>query len=228
MVLFTLRAEAQVPRPEVHHVRWPLLDIIMLPDSASLWILAGPNPGTRQWESKSHLVDFSVDPVLAFQWVTVARRLVPPPPGRSLPDTAARVTPPLRARKGPGFLLLGTNTKPSADRSFILLVSDSTSRIHWKSFASAVQVDSLLTALELSAVSSQAGGKGWDIWDCEDPDTPVGIVSQPRPAYPSALGDMGRIGALGRPELLIPSEEGPTPKHEAGGVWCLVRCARSG
>lgn len=195
-ILFALPADAQVSRPEVHRVRWPLLDVVMVPDSSGVWFVAGPNAGTVNWESGSNLVSMGIDPILALQWVTTARRLTPLR-GRSFPDSAARVTPPLRARKGPGFVLLGTNTrKPSAERSFILLVSDSTSRTHWKSFASAAQVDSLLTALELSAVASQFGGKGWDIWDCEDPEIPVRIVSQPRPAYPPRLAEMDRIGRV--------------------------------
>jgi len=205
-------AEAQVRSlwPEVHRVRWPLLDIVLVPDSSSVWFLAGPNAGTTQWGRGTNLADFGIDPVLALQWVTVARRLKPPLPGRSLPDSAARVTPPLRARNGPGFVLLGTNTeKPSADRSFILLVSDSGSRTHWKAFASAAQVDTLLTALEVTAISGQAEASGWNDLACQDPDTPVRIVSQPVPPYPSRLahgGAVGRVwmtyvvGADGRPE----------------------------
>ena len=195
-ILFTVRAEAQMPQPEVHRVRWPLLDVVMVPDSSGVWFVAGPNAGTINWESGSNLVSMGIDPILALQWVTTARRLAPLR-GRSIPDSAARVTPPLRARKGPGFVLLGTNTrKPSADRSFILLVSDSASGTHWKSFASADQVDELLKALELSAMSSRIGEKGWDIWDSEDPETPVRIVSQPRPSYPPRLADMDRIGRV--------------------------------
>ena len=196
VILFALPAEAQVSRPEVHRVRWPLLDVVTVPDSSGVWFMAGPNAGTVNWESGSNLVSLGLDPILTLQWVTTARRLTPFR-GRSLPDSAARVTPPLRARKGPGFVLLGTNTrKPSADRSFILLVSDSTSRTHWKSFASAAQVDSLLKVLELSAVSSQFIGKSWDVWACEDPETPVRIVSQPSPDYPLRLAGMGRIGRV--------------------------------
>ncbi len=197
-VLFTLPAEAQVGQPEVHHVRWPLLDIVMVPDSASLWILAGPNTGATQWGRSSNLVDLSVDPVRALQWVTVARRLEAPPPGRSLPDTATRATPPLRARQGSAFILLGTNTKkPTAERSFILLVSDSASDTHWKAFASEDQVSRLLTALAVAVSSSQLGaGTGWNGLACQKVDTPVRIVSQRAPEYPYHLAGQGREGRV--------------------------------
>jgi hypothetical protein len=197
-LLPSANAEAQSRGPELQQVRWPLLDVVMVPDTAGLWFMAAPNPATRQWESESHLIRFGIDPVLALQWVTVARSLTSPErasPSREPP----RVTPPLRAKRGPAFVLLATNSKKaSAKDRFVFLVSDSGSHTHWKSFASSAEVNALLAALEHTAIVTREGthAVGWNTFADEDPDTPVSIVSQPRPIYPAALASRGRVGRV--------------------------------
>lgn len=192
------RAEAQTTSPELQHVRWPLLDIVMVPDSAGLWLVVGPNPATQQWESGSHLVSLGIDPVVALQWVTLARGL-PTRKGDSRSRMPARVTPPLPAKRGPEFIVLATNPKkPSAETRFTFVVSDSGTGTHWKSFASSAQVDALLTALERTAIVSREGSHaaGWNTVADQEPDTPVTIVSQPRPTYPERLASRGRVGRV--------------------------------
>lgn len=187
------RAEAQVGSP-VRQVRWPLLDIVMVPDSAGLWFMAAPTPSATLWESGSHLVKFKVDPVLALQWVTVARKLA-----LVSPAEPAQFTPPLTAKRGPALALLGTNPKkPSAKTKFVLLVSDSATDTRWKSFASSAQVDDFLNALEATARDSREGSRGalWNTLADREPDTPVSVVSQPIPAYPGRLASGGRIGRV--------------------------------
>jgi outer membrane biosynthesis protein TonB len=190
------QAEAQATRPEVHHVRWPLLDMVLVPDSAGLWFMVAPNPKTTQWQARTPLVSLSIDPVLALQWVTTARRLTPAEGSRSIPDAAARLTPPLRDKRGPEFAVLGTNTrKPSPDKKFVFLVSDSAAN-KWKTFVSSAQVDTLLTSIERAAAASRSDTAGWNALAGQDPDTPVSVVIQPRPAFPSRLAEKGRIGRV--------------------------------
>jgi hypothetical protein len=191
------RAEAQAVSPELRHLLWPLLDIVTVPDSAGLWFIAAPTPATTKWESGSNLVSLGIDPVLALQWVTVARKLVSDE-ARSAAGRPVHVTPPLRARHGPPFVLLATNpTKPSARTQFVLFMSDSARDTHWKSFASSAQVGEFLTALEATARDSREGAHAaWMTSADVDPDTPVSVVSQPRPAYPGGLALRNRIGRV--------------------------------
>jgi hypothetical protein len=191
------RAEAQAGSPELRHLRWPLLDIVTVPDSAELWFMAAPTPATTKWESGSNLVSLGIDPVLALQWVTVARKLVSDE-ARLAAGQPVHVTPPLRARRGPPFVVLATNPKkPSARTEFVLLVSDSAKDVNWKSFASAAQVSELLIALEATARDSREGTHAaWMTFADEDPDTPVSAVSQPRPAYPGGLALRNRVGRV--------------------------------
>ena len=196
-LLFVSRVEAQAS-PELRHLRWPLLDVVMVPDSASLWFMAAPNPSTTQWETGSNLVHLGIDPVVALQWVTVARKLVAAAGNRSHREPA-RFTPPLPDHDGPAIVVLGTNSKkPSAKTRFVLLVSDSANDIRWKSFASGAQVDSLLAALEATAMASREPSRAavWNTLADRDPDTPVNVVSQPRPVYPPALASRGRAGRV--------------------------------
>lgn len=199
VLLSPVAAQAQGAVPDLRQVRWPLVDIVMVPDSGGLWLIAGPNPGTQQWESGSHLVDLRVDPVLALQWVTVARGLTPEE-GSAPSREPVRVTPPLREKHGPAFLLLGINPrkKASAKERLVFVVSDSGSSTHWRSFASVADVNVLLGALESVAFASRDGAHaaGWDIPGEEDPDEGVSAVSQPRPVYPSGLATMGRVGRV--------------------------------
>jgi TonB family protein len=192
------RAEAQTVPPELRQVRWPLLDMVMVPDSAGLWFMVAPNPATRQWESGSHLVKFGIDPVVALQWVTLARGLTSDeshPPARE----PAHLTPPLQAKRGPAFVLLANNPKkPSSETKFVFVVSDSATHTQWKSFASSAQVNAFLTALELTAIVSREGSYSadWNTLADQDPDAPVTIVSQPRPVYPARLASRGRVGRV--------------------------------
>src|SRR3712207_676553 len=116
-------SEAQTHFPELRHIRWPLLDIVVVPDSAGLWFIAGPNPWTTQWESGSHLVDFSIDPVAALQWAHLARTLAAAT-GAHPKNHPGALTPPLRARRGPELVMLGTNPKSRSEETrFVLVVS---------------------------------------------------------------------------------------------------------
>ena len=193
-------AEAQTAFPELRHVRWPLLDIVVVPDSAGIWFMAAPNPWTTQWETGSHLVRLSLDPVVALQWVTVARRLAAangPRPKRNEPPS---FTPPLPGKRGPAIVVLGTNPKSrSADDRFVLFVSDSANELRWKSFVSSSHVDDLLRALEATARDSREGARTalrWNTPADQEADTQVSVVSQPRPAYPGRLADRRRVGRV--------------------------------
>jgi hypothetical protein len=192
------RAEAQTAPPELRHVQWPLLDIVMVPDSAALWIMAGPNPSTTQWQSSSYLVSLCIDPVAALEWVTIARKLVSLQAHLTKGDPA-HFTPPLRAKSGPALAALATNPKkPSSRTKFVLLVSDSARNIRWKSFASSAQVDTLLAALEAAALASWVESRPpfWNTLADRDPDTPVSAVAQPRPLYPDRLVWRGKVGRV--------------------------------
>ena len=207
-------AEAQVDSP-IRQVRWPLLDIVLVPDSTGLWFMAAPTPSTTLWETGSHLARFDIDPVLALQWVTVARALVLAPPANS-----ARFTPPLPANEGPAMAVLGSNPgQQSKERQFVFVVSDSARGTRWKSFVSSVQVEEFLRKLEATARESREGSYAglWDTPADQEPDTPVGVVSQPKPEYPARLAAGRRIGRVWMAFLVTP--EG---RAEPGSFFTLL------
>ncbi len=203
-VLFGSAAgEAQVARTEVRHVRWPLLDMVLLSDSsAGIWLMVAPNPATTAWDAGTPLVSLGIDPVLALQWVTVARALRQTDTLRRPSSAAMRLTPPLSAKRGQQFLVLAKSARQAgADEPFILVVSDSSSHTHWKTFASPAQVDTLLAALESTAMSSRTRSSLGDSTtapgvDDGAVDTPVSIISMHRPVYPGALAGNRRIGRV--------------------------------
>lgn len=186
LLIWSGRGEAQAD-PEVRHVRWPLLDMVILPDSSSgVWLLVGPNPATQDWETGSQLVSLATDAVLALQWVTVARG-----PGA--------VTPPLRARRGAAFVVLARNSSEATPaETFILAVSDSNSHTAWKAYASSAQVDTLLNNLEAVALQARTIGSPPDSAAAEGDsvDVPVRIVAIPEPEYPRDLASKRRIGRV--------------------------------
>ncbi len=194
------RADAQTTFPDFRHVRWPLLDIVVVPDSGGLWFLAAPNPWTTQWESGSHLVQLCIDPLTALQWTSVAANLVAAGSERGKGKLVASFTPPLPDKLGAEIVVLGTNPKSrSADDKFVLLVSDSAKNVRWKSVVSSSDVRIFLKALEETARDSREGAPTalrWSTPADEEPDTPVKIVSQPRPAFPQRLASRGRVGRV--------------------------------
>jgi hypothetical protein len=127
-LLRSVPSQAQSGAPGVRHVRWPLLDVVMLPDSsAGLWLLVAPNLTTVQWDAGTPLVSLGVDPILALQWATAARRIIATPADNES-QTTLRLTPPLKDTRGPEYLLLARNPRKSAPKdAFVFLVSDSAS-----------------------------------------------------------------------------------------------------
>jgi hypothetical protein len=194
--------EAQTALPDLQHVRWPLLDMVIFPDSsAGVLLLVAPNPATREWEAGIPVVSLGLDPVVALQWATLARGLTGPDSSRPMPNAVDRPTPPLKSNHGPQFVVLAKNRrKTTPQQAFVLVVSDSESHTQWKTFASPAQVDALLSALESAAMQSRvrfAQGDRADIADAEDSvDTPVHVVAIPRPKYPPQLSSRGLIGRV--------------------------------
>jgi hypothetical protein len=211
-VCLPTRSLAQTAVAGLRQVRWPLLDLVVLPDSSSgLWLLVSPNKGTVQWHAGASVVSLAIDPVTTFQWVMVARKLVSESAGGGEPETI-HLTPPLRGRCGPAFVLLARNPdKAGSAEAFIFLVSDSASHSQWKTFASAAEVDTLLTAVEQTAWEQEkwTPNIGGLSGVADSNDTPVEIVSQRAPRYPYHLTYTGREGRVwvsyvvdstGRPE----------------------------
>jgi hypothetical protein len=201
LIVLVFRAaglEAQTAVPGLRHLGWQLLDIVILPDwSFGVWLLVAPNPRAVQWmQPGNSVISMNLDPIVALQWATVARSLKSP--GAS--PSSRNVIPALRDRKGPQFLLLAKNPKKAAENeAVIFLVSDSTIRQQWKTFASQAQLDTLLTALEALAREQQGTSHPDSMagWRSEDSvDIPVQVVFQPRPEFPEKLAATGREGRV--------------------------------
>jgi hypothetical protein len=199
LLIWSGRGEAQAS-PELRHLRRPLLDMVILPDSSSgVWLLVAPNPATKDWETGSHLVSLPTDPVLALQWVMVARAITRTDPSGRSPTRPAAVTPPLRARRGPAFVVLARNSaKAGPAETFLLAVSDSQSRTAWKAYASSAQVDTFLNTLEAVALDARtmASPPGSAAAEEDSVDVPVAIVTIPEPEYPRELASKRRIGRV--------------------------------
>ena len=191
---------AQTRIPGLRQIRWSLLDIVILPDSASgLLFLVAPNPRAVQWtKPETRVVSIGIDPITALQWATVARTLLADPSNGAA--GAPTIAPPLQDSHRPAFVLLAKNPKKSPpDEAIIFLVSDTASHTQWKSFTSAARLDSLLTAVEAvarerqptwSPASTSAASSAHSV------DVPVEVVFQPKPTFPGTLAGKGREGRV--------------------------------
>jgi TonB-like protein len=192
--------KAQTGIPGLRQIRWPLLDIVILPDSSSgLLFLVAPNPRAVQWTKPgTSVVSMGIDPITALQWATVAHTLLADPSSGGA--GAWSVAPPLRGSRGPEFVLLAKNPKRSApSEALIFLVSDSALHTQWKTFVSPAQLDALLTGLEAVARERQAT---WDPSSTafgttnDSVEVPVRVVFQPEPKFPGKLAFNGREGRV--------------------------------
>ena len=193
LMLAVPRLAAQSVPAHLAHVRWPLIDLVVLPDSCiGVWLLVSPNPGTTAWADGTPLVTFELDPVEALQWATVARTL-----SRVEQDTASAPgvlqTPPLRTARGARLMILARNAKArKAGERFVLAVSDSTSDTHWRALASARDVERLVEAIERTGEQARTIRTAPDSTHApteNDPslDSPVELESVPAPEYPHEL-----------------------------------------
>jgi hypothetical protein len=198
LLLWSAPGEAQTASPELRHVRWPLLDIVILPDSsAGVWLMVAPSPATKEWEGGAPVVSMAIDPVVALQWATLARGLTGANSSDLMPNAVDRLTPPLRDRRGPEFLVLANNRrKTTPEEALVLVVSDSRSHTRWKTFASPAQVDTLLNALEITARQSRVSFVPGAADGEDSVDTPVHVVAIPRPKYPPKLLSKVRVGRV--------------------------------
>jgi TonB family protein len=220
-----LQVEAQAPATFLRRIQWPLLDLIVFPDSCvGLRVMVAPNPASTAWLAGTRQVQLGLDPIEALQWTTVARRLTQRAAAATgEPDTAARLTPPLRPRRGSQLLLLAVNEKASApDQRYIFVVSDSGSDTHWKAFASLAQVDSLLTAFEDAVDLARAIPIATDASQAfteDDPsvERPVAPESIPVPKYPSELRRKGHVGRVWMQYIV-----GPDGRAETGSFRVLL------
>jgi hypothetical protein len=215
------RIAAQTTIAGLRHIRWPLLDIVILPDSApGLWLLVAPNPRAVQWANQStSLVCLGLDPIIALQWATLGRTLTSS--GSNAAPGPRSAIPALRDSRSAQFVLLAKNPDhAAANEALVFLVSDSSSHIQWKTFVSPAQLDTLLGALETSARDRQA------TWNpnstaaagmADSVDVPVQVVFQPEPKFPGHMAATGREGRVWMSYVVD-----PTGRSETGSLRPLL------
>jgi hypothetical protein len=194
VVLTASPAVGQETIAGAEHVHWPLIEIVLVPDSCDgVWVLAAPNLATRDWDRRNGLIRISTDPVLLLQWAETARTLA------HAPDTTVdrggprfRTTPRLQGRPQGPYALLARSTKPAPfERRLQLILVDSVEKTQWKTSASPDQVDRLLAAAELVATRAMPLRAPADSTLITEENAPgierASIVDIPAPHYPSEL-----------------------------------------
>jgi hypothetical protein len=184
----TCSLDAQVAHPAVSRVVWPLVDVVLVPDTCyGIWLLAAPNTGTTEWTKGVQVVSFSVDPVTLLQWAGAVQRLVQTPEG------VPAATPRLQNRRGDRFMLVANSmaAKVRANERHQLLVVDSTTRTRWKTYATTEELERLTRTIENVVARAPALTAVTDsslVVDDKEPDvTPAVQLKVPRPSYPVAL-----------------------------------------
>ena len=184
-------------------VSWPLLDIVTLPDPCmGFRMIVAPATGTTAWRKGSQVVQFGLDPVEALQWAGLASRFAHSDTVAAAKSKApVRYLPAIRPARGHRILLVadyGTGAKP--DRRFVLVVSDSSEKIHYKTFASSAQLDDLARAVEASAELGRQRSPVKDTTalteDMPAMDTPVELRHVGQLKYPLELWRQGRVGRV--------------------------------
>jgi Gram-negative bacterial TonB protein C-terminal len=195
--------QAQSGPSAVARVRWPLADIVLVPDSCyGVWLLVAPNMSTRQWDQGSQIVGLTVDPLILFQWANTARALVHTPElGVDPARVPFKMTPRLENRHGGPFFLLARATGPTpADRRLQFVVSDSAQGIRWKSFVRTAEVDKLLATIEDVVARTPPPRPPTDssivVDDRSEGLEPVVQLKMPRPDYPNELVNSRAAGRV--------------------------------
>jgi hypothetical protein len=179
-------------RREVAHVKWSLMDLVLVPDSCGIWFLAAPNVRTSLWETAgSQIVQMVVDPVTLLQWAGSAQAVAREPEPGTIPDSILfRATPRLQGRTPGRFVaLVRTLSGVPHKRRLQLIVADSASKTQWKAFASAKEVQQLLTRIEEVVARAPEPSTDSSIVaaDHDSEFEPVVQLSVPSPRYPSQL-----------------------------------------
>jgi hypothetical protein len=184
--------QAQSGTAAVARVRWPLADVVLVPDTCyGVWLLVSPNMAAQQWDKGSQIVGLTVDPLILFQWANTARALAHAPElGVDPAKVSFKTTPRLESRHGGPFLLLARSTEP-ADRRLQFVVSDSAEGVRWKSFVSTTELDELLATIEDVVARTPPPRPPTDSTIVMDDRSaglePVVQLELPRPDYPSEL-----------------------------------------
>jgi hypothetical protein len=175
-------------------VRWSLMDLVLIPDSCGIWFLAAPNARTSLWETAgSQIVQMMVDPVTLLQWAGTAQAVAREPEPGTIPDSVLfRATPRLPGRTSGRFVaLVRTLSKAPHKRRLQLIVADSASQTQWKAFASAKEVQQLLTTIEQVVARAPEPRPLTDsslvAAEQDSEFEPVVQLSVPTPRYPSQL-----------------------------------------
>jgi TonB family protein len=191
--------QAQSGPSAVARVRWPLADVVLVPDTCyGVWVLVAPNTSTEQWDKGSRdkgsqIVGLTVDPLILFQWANTARALVHAPDlGVDPAKVPFKTTPRLENRHGGPFFLLARATGATRDdRRFQFVVSDSAEGIRWKSFVSPGEIDELLGTIEDVVARTPPPRPPTDssivVDDRSAGVQPVVQLKMPRPKYPHEL-----------------------------------------
>jgi hypothetical protein len=182
----------------VSRVEWPLLDLVLVPDTShGILLLAGPNIHTENWMKGSQIVSLAVEPVTLLQWASAALALLREPVATE--KTAAeryKITPALRGHWGE-FLVLARRMDRAGEFQFI--ASDTASKVQWKTLAGPEHVNQLLQTIE-DVVARAPTLRPWnDSTLVADPDTGVVAAFQlsvPPPKYPADLGQAGQPGRV--------------------------------
>ncbi len=185
------RAQADTLTPV--RLAWPLLDLLLLPDtSAGLRVLASPTPASTAGSGSTIVVEIDVDPIEALQWASllagIAREAAP------ASASAPRATPALADVRGAKYLRLVHDAPPASPaRRLYLIISDSSAKRHWRTFTTPAAIETLAEAMQRTALRSRRVGAG----TVEAPeDRPVELLFVPPLSYPKQLKREGRLGRV--------------------------------
>jgi hypothetical protein len=183
-------------------VRWSLMDLVLVPDTVSrIRVLVAPNAHTTAWAKGSQIVHFTVDPVALLQWASAAQALTNEAEISTVGETVLfTATPRLHGRSARRFMTLARALKRVPDNQRLqLLVIDSICDIQWKTYATAKEVNQLVTAIEdvvarvpelSTSADSNEATQDRDLLVVDDQESdlePVVQLKAARPRWPSAL-----------------------------------------
>lgn len=172
---------------------WPLLDLLLLPDTVvGLRVLASPTPASTAGSGLTALVEMDLEPIEALQWASLLAGTAADEPLGAV--TALRATPVLADPRGGKYLRLVHESQPAdPTRQLYLIIADSSARRYWRLFTTATAIDTLAEAMHRTAQHSHR-----DTGNSREPpdDRPVELLAVPRLEYPKQLEREGRIGRV--------------------------------
>ncbi len=156
VVALTTPCDAQTGNTVPERIAWPLVDFVVLGDSAhGVQLIAAPNLHTVQGQGQHDNMTLTLEPQATRRWAASVAHLVDSVARLEPNDRSPFVTVPLVANLGKAELIVSLDGRGRREAPFLFVVAESVGkRKGWNVQASAQDIRDLLTVIDATAQTS--------------------------------------------------------------------------